>query len=172
MPTARLFVAVWPPDEVVERVAALDRPEVVGLRWTSPAQWHVTLRFLGRADVGEARAALGDLVVPTAPVEAVVGPTVGRFGQRVLQVPVSGLDGLAAAAVSATAAVGEPPEDRPFAGHLILARVAKSAKVDLRALAGQAITGTWAVTEVTLVQSHLSSAGATYEVVSHCPLSP
>jgi len=165
-----LFVAVWPPDEVVERVAALDRPEVVGLRWTSPAQWHVTLRFLGRADMGEARAALGDLVVPAKPVEAVVGPTVGRFGQRVLQLPVSGLDGLAAAVVSATAAMGDRPEDRPFVGHLTLARVARTADVDLWALAGQAITGTWAVTEVTLVESTLSSAGATYEVVERVPV--
>ncbi len=170
MATARLFVAVWPPDEVVERVAAHDRPEVVGLRWTRRPQWHVTLRFFGRADVGEARAALNDLVVPTAAVEAVVGPAVGRFGQRVLQVPVCGLDGLAAAVVSATAGVGDPPEDRPFAGHLTLARVAKSGRVDLRALTGQAITGTWAVTEVTLVESRLSSAGATYQTVESVPV--
>ena len=43
----RLFIAVWPPPDVVEQVAALPRPPVAGLRWTEPEQWHVTLRFLG-----------------------------------------------------------------------------------------------------------------------------
>ncbi|MDQ6946637.1 MAG: RNA 2',3'-cyclic phosphodiesterase [Actinomycetota bacterium] len=165
MATARLFVAVWPPDDVVALLAALDRPEVVGLRWTPQPHWHVTLRFLGRADVDDARRALGDLIVPEAPVVAVVGPVVGRFGQRVLQVPVSGLDGLAAAVVRATAGVGEPPDDRPFAGHVTLARASLAARVDLGRLTGQTIAGSWSVTEVSLVESRLSSAGATYEEV-------
>ncbi|MER3453020.1 MAG: RNA 2',3'-cyclic phosphodiesterase, partial [Acidimicrobiia bacterium] len=43
----RLFVAVWPPEEVLDVVAKLPRPGVVGLRWTSREQWHVTLRFFG-----------------------------------------------------------------------------------------------------------------------------
>ena len=31
---ARLFVAVWPPDDVLDAVAALERPAQDGLRWT------------------------------------------------------------------------------------------------------------------------------------------
>ena len=167
---ARLFVAVWPPEEIVERLAGLDRPDVVGLRWTDRRQWHVTLRFLGRADAGETRRALEGLAVSGAPVEAVVGPRVERFGAQVLHVPVSGLDGVAAAAVAATGEVGEPPEDRRFAGHVTLARVAKRAHVDLRGLVGQEITGTWPVSEVSLVRSRPSSSGATYEVVERFAL--
>ena len=166
---ARLFVAVSPPDEVLERVAALDRPEVAGVRWTSRAQWHVTLRFMGRVDdppvASEALAR-----VQAAPAEASLGPTVGRFGQRVLHVPVSGLDRLAAAVVAATASVGEPPEERPFAGHLTLARVARGARVDLRALAGQPVEGRWTVTELCLVESRLSPQGARYEVLERVTL--
>lgn len=165
----RLFVAVWPPDDVLDAVAALDRPELPGLRWTGRSQWHVTLRFLGRVEqVEQAQAALA--TVEAAPTEAVAGPSVGRFGQRVLHVPVAGLDEVAAAVIGATAAVGEPPEDRPFAGHLTLARVARGARVDLRPLAGQPIAGRWPVAEVCLVESHLSPRGARYEVVSRFPL--
>lgn len=168
---ARLFVAVWPPDEVLDRVAALDRPDVAGLRWTAPAQWHVTLRFMGRVDdPAVAAGALGR--ARAEPAQAVLGPAVGRFGQRVLHVPVAGLDGVAAAVVSATGAVGQPPEERPFAGHLTLARVAKGARVDLRPLAGAPVAGRWPVREVCLVESRLSPTGARYQVVERFPLTP
>ena len=166
---ARLFVAVSPPATVLDRVAALDRPEVAGVRWTDRGQWHGTLRFLGRVDdVAVAVEALAG--VRAAPAVASLGPAVGRFGQRVLHVPVSGLDAVAAAVVAATAHVGEPPEERPFAGHLTLARVTGREKVDLRALAGQPVDGTWAVDDVCLVESHLSPKGARYETVARVPL--
>lgn len=165
----RLFVAVWPPPEVVEGLASLPRPAVPGVRWTDREQWHVTLRFLGRVDeidpVDEALAGVG-----AAPFEATVGPEVGRFGQRVLHVPVDGLAPLAEAVVPATAGLGEPPEDRIFAGHLTLARVRRGARVDLRPLTGSPIDGRWPVTELTLVESRLGGAGARYEVVRRYPL--
>ena len=88
-------------------------------------------------------------------MEAVLGPAVGRFGNRVLHVPVSGLGELAAGVVEATAGLGRPPEDRAFAGHLTLARVAEGARVDLRPLAGEAVAGRWTVEDVCLVESHL-----------------
>jgi len=166
---ARLFVAVWPPDEVVEAVAALDRPEMVGLRWTDRRQWHVTLRFLGRCDIVDARRALDRLVVPAVAVEARLGPAVGHFGRQVVQVPVLGLEDLATAVVAATADVGEPPDDRPFAGHLTLARVATRADIDVGGLTGQAVTARWPVTDLTLVESRLSSAGAAYRVLASWP---
>ena len=59
----------------------------------------------------------------------------------------------------------------PFAGHLTLARVAKGARVDLARLAGEAVSGRWTVGEVCLVESHLSPAGARYEVVGSFPVS-
>ena len=162
-------MAVWPPDDVLGAVAALDRPDVPGLRWTRPEQWHVTLRFLGRVEtVDEAETALATVTAP--PAIAAMGPAVGRFGQRVLHVPVDGLADVAGAVVAATVGVGEPPEDRPFAGHLTLARVARGAKVDLRPLAGQPVAGRWEVSELCLVESHLSPRGARYEVVSRFPL--
>ena len=165
----RLFVAVWPPAAVLDVLAGLERPSLDGLRWTGRDQWHVTLRFLGRVEAVE--EAVGALTALDAvPAEARVGPTVGRFGQRVLHVPVHGLDSVAGAVIAATTDVGEPPEDRTFAGHLTLARVARGARVDLRRLTGRPVAGSWTVDEVCLVESHLSSKGARYEVVGRFPL--
>ena len=166
---ARLFVAVSPPEEVLDRIAALCRPEVAGVRWTDRGQWHVTLRFLGRVDdLAAAAEALAG--VRAAPTVASLGPTVGRFGHRVLHVPVAGLDAVAATVVAATAHVGEPPEERGFTGHLTLARVTGRARVDLRPLAGQPVVGTWPVEEVDLMESHLSPKGARYETVERVAL--
>lgn len=167
----RLFVAVWPPPEVLDRLAALARPEFDGLKWTDRNQWHVTLRFLGpvaeQAPVVEALRALDLAVAP-----AVLGPAMGRFGRRILHVPVAGLDALAAAVVAATSGLGEPPDDRSFRGHVTLARVARDANVDLRPLAGAPIDGEWEAGSVCLVESRLSPAGARYEVLEEFALRP
>lgn len=169
----RLFVAVWPPADVVGLVAALARPTVIGVRWTREDQWHVTLRFLGSVtDPPAVSQALAVVAASQPPVEAVVGPAVGRFGHRVLHVPVEGLAGIASAVVSATAHLGKPPEDRPFSGHLTLARVAKDGRVNLRALEGEPVGARWLVSELTLVESKLSPAGARYQVVETFPLTP
>jgi 2'-5' RNA ligase len=166
----RLFVAVWPPDDVLDAVARLARPPVPGVRWTAREQWHVTLRFFGAVE--DASAAVDALRgVRAGPAEAVVGPAVGRFGNRVLHVPVSGLSEVAADVVALTAGVGQPAEERGFSGHLTLARSAKGKRVNLALLAGEAISERWTVDELCLVESHLSPAGARYEVVASFALS-
>jgi 2'-5' RNA ligase len=171
--THRLFVAVWPPDEVLDAVSRLERPAIEGVRWTGREHWHVTLRFLGPvSDVEPVRIALAGLAgaAPMGPVRASVGPAVGRFDQRILHVPVAGLGPLAAAVTAATASLGRPPEDREFHGHITLARVAKGAKVDLRALAGASLVGAWDVEGIGLVESRLSPGGARYEVLERFPV--
>jgi 2'-5' RNA ligase len=165
----RLFVAVALPSDVLDVVAGLARPPVEGLRWTTREQWHVTLRFLGAIDDADA------VVSALTPVrltrrDAVLGRAVARFGQRVLEVPVAGLDDVADAVVSATAALGVPPEDRPFAGHVTLGRVRGKRRVDLRPLTGAEVSASWPVDDVVLFESHLHPKGARYEVVERFPL--
>ncbi|PLS76182.1 MAG: hypothetical protein CYG61_03510 [Actinobacteria bacterium] len=156
----------------MERLAALPRPDVDGLRWTGPDQWHVTLRFLG--EVGEAAAATAfDAISADGPVVAEVGPATGRFGRRILHVPVCGLAGLAAATVAATAGIGHRPEHRRFAGHITLARARHPRGVELRPLAGAPIAGRWVVPEITLVASRLGAGPrgrARYDIVRSLPL--
>ena len=55
---ARLFVAVWPPEEVGDVLAGLSRPDLPGVRWTAPERLLVTVRFLGDCDEGGAAFAL------------------------------------------------------------------------------------------------------------------
>lgn len=53
MRTRRLFFAVWPPEEVRERIwssLASLRDTTTGVRWIPPDRYHVTLRFMGDVD--------------------------------------------------------------------------------------------------------------------------
>ena len=68
---------------------------------------------------------------------ASLGPETGRFGKRVLHLPVDGLEAVAKAVVRATKKVGKPPEPRSFKGHVTLARARDRRRgVDLRPLVG------------------------------------
>ena len=52
-PRLRLFVAVEIPDRVKRAVDAAATPlqrRASDAKWTSPAQWHLTLAFLGEVD--------------------------------------------------------------------------------------------------------------------------
>ena len=164
---SRLFVALWPPAEVLDQIEALPRQERPGVRWTTRDQWHVTLRFLGSADVDAVTPALRALRHP--PVEAVVGGRVARLGRSALVVPVAGLDSLAAAVLDATASAVPAragPEAR-FVGHLTLARL-KGARVG--GLVDSLIDASWPADEVALVESILGSGPATYRTVATVPL--
>lgn len=163
---SRLFVAAWPPDDVLDAVEALYRPVDAGGRWTRRDQWHVTLRFLGPADGDEVATVLGGLRHP--PASAVVGPAVGLLGEGVVQLPVAGLDGLAAAVVSVTAGLGRPPEDRPFFGHLTLARMTGEPPAGVL---GQPLSATFPVDSVSLVRSESGGDVARYPTVATFPLS-
>ncbi len=162
---SRLFVAVWPPAVVLDGIGALHRPVDDGGRWTRRDQWHVTLRFLGSADIDEVTSALAG--VRHAPVEAVVGPATELLGEGVLHLPVAGLDSLADGVVAATRDLGRPPEGRPFLGHLTLARMAGEPP---DGVVGQAFSARFAVGAFHLVSSSLGGDAARYETVATIPL--
>jgi 2'-5' RNA ligase len=166
----RLFVAVWPPPDVVERLAALERPEIDGVRWTTPDQWHVTLRFLGELpDAAAVSSVLCGTRLPAA--EAVMGPVAQRPSPMLLWLPVTGLDELAGAVIAATSGLGEPPE-RQFRGHLTLARArARSPRGALRRLPSLSCAGAWGVSDVTVVRSTTGGTGSRYDVVERVPVS-
>ena len=166
----RLFVAAMPDGSTVDRLreacGGWPRPKGAGLRWTGPDQWHVTLRFLGSIDPGEAAAALDGL--GWAAAEARLGPATALLGRGVLMVPVDGVDGLAGAVAAATGDLGGLREDRPFTGHLTLARARGRVPAGW---AGRPVAGALPVAEVCLVRSETLSKGARYEVLGRWPLS-
>ena len=161
----RLFVAVWPPASVADLLEKLPRPDRPGVRWTTRAQWHVTLRFLGRADVDEAVLALEGLTAPQR--EVVVAPTPEILGGSVLVLPVEGLDDLAGAVVAATAGVSDAAVRTDFRGHITLARSRSGGFPGVGALAAPVSFG---VREVALVTSETRPDGARYRDVRRFPL--
>ena len=162
---ARLFVAVWPPDDVVSELTALPRKDLRGVRFVRPENWHITLRFLGEADPDAVVGALDGVVFP--PAVARLGPGVDVIAERAVVVPVAGVDELAGIVVDRTRDLGEPPRKR-FLGHLTLARVKRHAHMP-RVL-GMTVTATFPVDEVALVQSRLHPDGARYETIESWPV--
>jgi 2'-5' RNA ligase len=167
----RLFVAVSPPEDVVEMLLGIDRPEDRRVRWTTEHQWHVTLRFLGEVDdpgpVADALALVPGALAAAAVTEvwATLGPRVAWFsGRQVLQVPVSGLDALAQAVSDATAPWGSL-DTLPFRGHLTLARTRGGARGPAN-LAGATLSATWRVDDIALVMSTLGRKGSHYETLA------
>jgi 2'-5' RNA ligase len=162
---ARLFVAVWPPDDVAESLRELRRKDERGVRFVAPENWHVTLRFLGDADPD----AVGDALDRGTYTRCVarVGPGVDVLKHHSVIVPVRGVDPLAAAVARATRGLGTEPERRKFAGHLTLARMKRHARPP--AVTGARIEGEFEVEEVALVESTLTASGAVYTTLETWP---
>ncbi|MDE0657529.1 MAG: RNA 2',3'-cyclic phosphodiesterase [Acidimicrobiaceae bacterium] len=148
----RLFVAIWPPDEVLRELVAMPRPAIDGLRWTKPERLHVTLRFLGQCDEAEIQAALAAAHFPAT--QATLGPRVKRLGRGVLMIPAQGLDDLAAAVEAAIAPVRLPPPDHPFTGHLTVARFKRRPPPGYH----PTLEASFAVTEIALVRTEPSGS--------------
>jgi RNA 2',3'-cyclic 3'-phosphodiesterase len=187
----RIFVAVE-IDEVVRRKAAAvsaglraaleqsrDRRSVA---WIAPANLHLTLQFLGEIDPSRAKEVAGRLAPPfELPAFDVAVAGLGTFPPsgptRVIWLGVA--DGAARLAslyrevASRLDGLGFPRDARPFHGHLTLGRVKTACGPRLRdaiARARAADAGRCRVDHVTLFESRLSQAGATYSVVATSPL--
>ena len=162
---ARLFLAVFPPADVIEQLGELERPEVEGLRWTKREQWHITLRFLGEVEQGDVESSLQRLRGAVSTVQ--LGPVSRQLGARVLVLPAVGLGELAAEVRVLTADIGQPPDRRDFTGHLTLARARKRVP---GAVVGLPFEAEFRATELWLVASELHPGGARYTRLSHWPL--
>ena len=164
----RLFVAVRPTVEAADVLDRLPRPVAPGVRWLPREQWHVTLRFLGDADLDEVVEALGGVPwADVAPVDVMLGPATALLGGAVVMIPAAGGDDLAARMIAATRNVGQPPEDRPFVGHLTLGRFRDEPPPGA---IGSPVSISFRADEVLLVASRTLPEGAVHEVVARFPL--
>jgi 2'-5' RNA ligase len=122
----KLFVAVVLPDVAAAELVALRPHPVAGVRPAQPDQMHLTLHYVGEAEVERTAAALGAVTAASFPL---ILEGVGRFssadGAVILWAGVREtpeLLGLHAAAAAALAEVGFRPEARRYAPHITLAR--------------------------------------------------
>jgi 2'-5' RNA ligase len=155
---------------VAEWRADGSRPD---LRWTDPAGWHITLRFLGGTDPDAIPGLVGELRTATASFDRfeVGGGGMGTFPNaahaRSVWYGIEDPDGRLAALA---AAVGM--DEGPFRPHVTLGRVRDRRGARLnewmaeRTVPGSAI----AVERFELVRSHLGSGPARYEVLASLPL--
>ncbi|MEO8418842.1 MAG: RNA 2',3'-cyclic phosphodiesterase [Methylophilaceae bacterium] len=122
----RLFVAVDLPAAVAAKLAGNQPPPMAGMRRVEPGQMHLTLHYIGEANIERIAAALRAVAVPAFSLTL---EGVGRFhstGKAVtLWAGVSDnaeLLGLHAAIAAALAVEGYRPEARHYSPHITLAR--------------------------------------------------
>jgi RNA 2',3'-cyclic 3'-phosphodiesterase len=158
----RLFIAVEPGPAAIEAIRALPRPARDGVRWSHESTWHITLRFLGELPGAEpVVAALGGTDLGPA-VDVRLGPRTRRLNPNVLVVPAVGLEDLAGRVRLATADLGLPLGDKPFDGHLTIARRRRRGA---RIPAGEPIDAAFRADEVILFSSTLAEAGPSHDIL-------
>ena len=182
----RSFVAILLPDILRDSIAATIerlRPLGAAVAWVPAPNLHMTLQFLGNQTeerLTVAEAALDEAAARCSPLDITlhglgafpglerprilwIGLAQGALEARSLQASVSG----------ALAGRGFPREERAWHPHLTIGRVfdelrwRREAGPPLRTALAQVATtrfGTMRVTEVALMRSDLSSAGARYTV--------
>lgn len=177
----RAFVAVRPPEEVLDAVArAIGDLDVPNIRWTTREQWHVTIQFLGnRADVDAIATVLESLALRPGPAQlggggAFPSPRRARVLWLGLREGAEWFAQCAAAVGALLAPLGHEREKRAFHAHLTLARA--KTPLDLRAVVEQLgdapIGDPWTAGEVVLYESRLKRSGAEYEPRSVVRLDP
>jgi 2'-5' RNA ligase len=198
-PTARLFVAIDPPAQVCEALAAWARAVAAALgsggardarralRLLDADSLHITLCFLGSrpvAEIGLIAAALAEQGEDSSPALSLGAPLwLPPRRPRSLAVEVHDDDRSAeplvrlqrAVADSIAGAIDWRPERRRFRGHVTVARVRTGLRRARAALDSERLPPTpqrcFRPASVVLYRSLLAPSGATYDQVASCALS-
>lgn len=168
----RLFVGIPMPDAVAERLVVVGGG-IPGARWVARENLHLTLRFLGNTDAGQAEDLIEALYrLPPVCVSVQISG-MGLFGDRRRQqqlyadvLPDAELNHLNRKVEQIAQRTGFEPERRRFHPHVTLARMRNP---DRRRL-GQFLEANACLSlpafqaeGFTLFRSHLGSEGAMYE---------
>jgi 2'-5' RNA ligase len=168
----RAFVALQPPPQVLDAIAAVTGTVEIGdLRRSTREQWHVTVQFLGNVDDLDAIAgALEGLEAEPSPVRiggAGAFPSARRADVLWLGVN-AGRDWLVNVAADVTTRLeplGFARDKRAYHPHLTLAR-ARKRPVDVRAavdaLDRDAYGDAWTARELIVYESRTRPTGAEY----------
>ena len=180
----RLFVALEVPAAVRENLTSFLKPlqELSSQpRWVRLENLHVTLRFIGEVTPDK----LGAIRVALAAVHSDRKVTIDFHGlgffpdKKYPRIFWAGMDAspnletLASDISQATERLGLPPEQRPFAPHLTLARFRPPGLPEkLRATVQENAArefGSLATSEFHLIESKLKPAGAEYTTLESFP---
>lgn len=175
----RLFIAIRPPDDVRAALLAA-MGGVRSARWQDDDQLHLTLRFAGEVDAQPGNDLADILSTVHATPFAVKVAGVGHFEKQgrpsavwAKVEPTVALTDLQRKIERACQAAGLSPERRKFLPHITLARLNSSSGPIgdfLTAQSGLTLPAFMA-DYFALFESHLSSDGASYQMVEEYPLS-
>lgn len=160
-----------------------------GVRWVNPSGIHLTLKFLGGTPSHLLPVIERNLAAKLAgqrpfPLElSGLGVFPGFQAPRVLWVGIAGdlaeLAAIQRKVEEAISPLGFPPESRAYSPHLTLGRVDEAMKRAERQLLGEIVRGSqlaprgqFEVTQISLMRSELSPAGARYSRLLAVPLRP
>jgi len=188
----RLFVAIFPPESVIQRLMETIRTLAETLpkkaiAWSSPEQIHLTLNFLGgtpRDRIPDLERALAEVCsfakchyLEAAGLGCFPTPRRPRVVWAGLADPSGALLSLKNKLDERLTELGYAKEERTFQPHLTIGRV-KELDAAMRLDVTPAVKeirersfGRWTVSQVDLMQSVLSPHGALYSVVKSFPLS-
>ena len=175
----RLFIALDPSQAQRDALARL-KTDTFAARWTPPAQYHLTLRFLGDTTPETTATvcdALADITASPCPIE---GTGLGTFpslrNPRVLFARVEPNPALIALQDQVEALcqrLGFPAERHSFTPHLTVARLQKADPATVYRFVQDHADWTYPshrAKKVTLYKSTLHPAGAQHTAVTHIPL--
>jgi 2'-5' RNA ligase len=143
-------------------------------RPVAPANWHLTLRFLGWATDAQLDRILHDIDAADLPAPFRIRfGGIGAFPKErratvvwlAVAAGTEGLGRLAEVSEAAANAAGYEPEDRPYHPHLTLARVRPPVDFTDWIQAFPAFDVAMPVAAVTLYESVLGRGGATYTAI-------
>jgi len=176
----RTFLAIHPPEEVLRKIADIQgmlRKIIHGsIGWVRPQGIHLTLKFfgeIGREDIGEISEVVAGHAAATPALNLHVqglGVFPGSRRPRVLWIGVGGeaerLIALQRVIDQELESRGFGKEERPFRGHLTLARIKSpqglSGIEKMLAERGSESAGSFVAKVLTLFKSDLTPQGAIY----------
>jgi 2'-5' RNA ligase len=179
----RVFIAIPLPADLKAKLTELQhnfRHLQLEATWVRAPGFHLTLKFLGEVDVTQIGPILSCMTTaaqqyhPFSLSLSGVGVFPHEASPRVLWVGIHDEAGLLKQMQQTLTAglvqIGYPPEDRPFAPHLTLARVKRVSRraeflASLKAHR-EALLGQLDVDSLALIESQLHPSGARYSIVN------
>ena len=177
----RLFIGLRPPPAIRASLRGL-MIGVPGARWQEDDQLHVTVRYIGEVDrrmAEDIAVLLGGVHSPAIDVRLA---GTGRFESKAVTdtlwaglTPTASLTVLHQKVDHALVRLGLASESRAYLPHITLARFTRSMGTapeieEFLARHAALTSNTFTMTHLTLFESHLSSARATYETINRWPL--